>query len=125
MEKFIVRSLLGISFLESFPQSPPPSENLSYKPLYCVLHVDTILFFQTFVYGNLFSYDIKKRDWREIKSPGAPPPRCAHQTVSVPLGGGQLWIFGGEYMSPSQSQFYHYKDLWVYHMKTKRWEKIM
>ncbi len=24
-------------------------------------------------------------------------------------GGGQLWIFGGEYTSPSESQFYHHK----------------
>lgn len=37
---------------------------------------------------------------------------------------GQLWLFGGEYASPSQSQFYHYRDLWVYHMKDKKWDKI-
>ena len=39
-------------------------------------------------------------------------------------GGGQLWIFGGEFASPSQSQFYHYKELWVFHLKDKRWENI-
>lgn len=37
---------------------------------------------------------------------------------------GQLWIFGGEFSSPTQSQFYHYRDLWVYHLSSKQWEKI-
>lgn len=39
-------------------------------------------------------------------------------------GGGQLWVFGGEFTSQSQSQFHHFKDLWVFHFKTKKWEKI-
>lgn len=38
--------------------------------------------------------------------------------------GGQMWIFGGEFASPTKSQFYHYKDLWVYHFAEKRWEQI-
>lgn len=40
-------------------------------------------------------------------------------------GGGQLWIFGGEFASQSESQFYHYRDLWVYHFTTKKWEKVV
>ena len=36
---------------------------------------------------------------------------------------GELWMFGGEYTSPSQSQFYHYNDLHVLHLATLRWEK--
>jgi Kelch motif len=40
-------------------------------------------------------------------------------------GGGQLWLFGGEYASPSESQFYHYRDLWLFHFGSKRWEKIV
>jgi len=39
--------------------------------------------------------------------------------------GGQLWIFGGEFASPSQSQFYHYKDLWLLNLKDSVWQKIM
>ena len=46
------------------------------------------------------------------------------QAVALKQGGGQLWVFGGEFASPSQSQFYHYRDLWVYHIRDKRWEKI-
>ena len=39
-------------------------------------------------------------------------------------GGGQLWVFGGEFTSPTESQFYHYKDLWCFHFSSKRWEKM-
>ncbi|XP_021917944.1 kelch domain-containing protein 4 isoform X2 [Zootermopsis nevadensis] len=59
-----------------------------------------------------------------MKAPGGPPPRCSHQTVALSAGKGQLWVFGGEYASPTQSQFYHYNDLWVYHVSMKKWEKI-
>ncbi|KAH0821610.1 hypothetical protein GEV33_001181 [Tenebrio molitor] len=44
--------------------------------------------------------------------------------VATSSNKGQLWLFGGEFASPSQAQFYHYRDLWVYHMATKQWEKI-
>lgn len=79
---------------------------------------------KTYVYGDLVIYNLKKKTWLRIQSPGAAPPRCAHQAVLTAGEGGQLWIFGGEYASPSQSQFYHYKDLWVFYLKTKKWEKI-
>uniref|UniRef100_A0A673K2Z8 Kelch domain-containing protein 4-like n=1 Tax=Sinocyclocheilus rhinocerous TaxID=307959 RepID=A0A673K2Z8_9TELE len=44
--------------------------------------------------------------------------------VVVPQGGGQVWIFGGEFASPDGEQFYHYKDLWVLHLGTRTWEQI-
>uniref|UniRef100_A0A671SPX6 Kelch domain-containing protein 4-like n=1 Tax=Sinocyclocheilus anshuiensis TaxID=1608454 RepID=A0A671SPX6_9TELE len=50
--------------------------------------------------------------------------RCAQQAVVVPQGGGQMWIFGGEFASPDGEQFYHYKDLWVLHLGTRTWEQI-
>ncbi|XP_014340057.1 kelch domain-containing protein 4 isoform X2 [Latimeria chalumnae] len=46
------------------------------------------------------------------------------KAVVVPQGGGQLWVFGGEFASPNGEQFYHYKDLWVLHLATKTWEQI-
>lgn len=79
---------------------------------------------KTLVYNDLFIYNIKKNEWILVKSPNAPPPRSAHQALILPRGGGELWIFGGEFTSPSQSQFYHYKDLWVFRTSTRRWEKI-
>ncbi len=46
------------------------------------------------------------------------------QAVALAQFGGQLWIFGGEFASPTQSQFYHYKDLWVFHLRERKWEKV-
>ncbi|XP_029664882.1 kelch domain-containing protein 4 [Formica exsecta] len=80
---------------------------------------------QTIVYSDMFSYNINKREWTLIKAPGAPPPRCGHQTVATTANGtGELWVFGGEFTSPSESQFYHYRDLWVFRFAEKKWEKI-
>ncbi|XP_048515563.1 kelch domain-containing protein 4 isoform X2 [Athalia rosae] len=78
----------------------------------------------TVVYGDMFFYNISKDEWSIVKAPGGPPPRCGHQAVTVPSNKGELWVFGGEFSSPSQSQFYHYRDLWVYHFGDKKWEKI-
>lgn len=44
--------------------------------------------------------------------------------IATSANKGELWIFGGEFASPTQTQFYHYRDLWVYHIAKKQWEKI-
>ncbi|XP_012215600.1 kelch domain-containing protein 4 [Linepithema humile] len=80
---------------------------------------------QTLVYGDMFFYNINKREWTLLKAPGAPPPRCGHQAVATMANqSGEFWIFGGEFTSPSESQFYHYRDLWVFRFADKKWEKI-
>ncbi|KOC61526.1 Kelch domain-containing protein 4 [Habropoda laboriosa] len=79
----------------------------------------------TFVYGDMFTYNINKNEWMIIKAPSAPPPRCGHQAIITTTNKGELWVFGGEFSSPSESQFYHYKDLWVYRFAEKKWEKIL
>ncbi|XP_003396468.1 kelch domain-containing protein 4 isoform X1 [Bombus terrestris] len=79
----------------------------------------------TFVYGDMFIYNINKNEWTIIKAPGAPPPRCGHQAVTTSANKGELWVFGGEFSSPSESQFYHYRDLWVYRFGEKKWEKVL
>ncbi|KAJ8247453.1 hypothetical protein GJAV_G00246560 [Gymnothorax javanicus] len=79
---------------------------------------------KTYLYNDLFFYNIKKNTWVKSDIPNPPPPRCAHQAVVVPQGGGQLWMFGGEFASPDGEQFYHYKDLWVLHLGTLTWEQI-
>ena len=76
-----------------------------------------------FVYNDIYFYNIPWNEWVRVKAPGGLPPRCSHQAASLSSGKGQLWVFGGEYASPTQSQFYHYRDLWVFHMSTKKWEK--
>ncbi|XP_044125852.1 kelch domain-containing protein 4 isoform X2 [Bufo gargarizans] len=79
---------------------------------------------ETFLYNELYVYNIKKNGWSKVDIPNPPPRRCAHQAAAVPQAGGQLWVFGGEFASPDGDQFYHYKDLWVLHLNTKTWEQI-
>lgn len=80
---------------------------------------------KTKMFSDLLIYNTKRNSWTEVCSPAGPPPRASHQAALVTRAGGQLWIFGGEYTSPSESQFYHHKDLWCYHFSSKRWEKVV
>uniref|UniRef100_A0A8D8X188 Kelch domain-containing protein 4 n=1 Tax=Cacopsylla melanoneura TaxID=428564 RepID=A0A8D8X188_9HEMI len=80
---------------------------------------------KTKMFNDLFFYNIAKNEWRLISAPGAPPPRCSHQMVPLSADKGQLWLFGGEFSSASESQFHHYKDLWVFRMAEKKWEKVV
>ncbi|XP_011499682.1 PREDICTED: kelch domain-containing protein 4 [Ceratosolen solmsi marchali] len=80
---------------------------------------------KTVVYGDLFFYNINKNEWTVVKAPYAPPPRCSHQAIGTQSNNGEIWIFGGEFSSPSESQFYHYRDLWKFHIGEKKWEKIL
>lgn len=59
-----------------------------------------------------------------LKIPFGPPPRTSHQAVIIPSNKGELWIFGGEFTTKSESQFYHYRDLWVLQLDTKQWTQI-
>ncbi|XP_054476239.1 kelch domain-containing protein 4 [Anoplopoma fimbria] len=109
------------------PPSPRLSASLSPHP-----EKDELILFggeffngkKTYLYNDLFFYNIKKNSWVKSDIPNPPPPRCSHQAVVVPQGGGQLWVFGGEFASPNGEQFYHYKDLWVLHLATHTWENI-
>ncbi|XP_016047205.1 kelch domain-containing protein 4 [Erinaceus europaeus] len=109
------------------PPSPRLNASLSAHP-----EKDELILFggeyfngqKTFLYNELYIYNIRKDTWTKVEIPNPPPRRCAHQAVVVPQGGGQLWIFGGEFASPDGEQFYHYKDLWVLHLATKTWEQV-
>ena len=56
---------------------------------------------KTRVYGDLFRFDTLKRRWAHVRSPGAPPPRSAHQAVAYKSF---LFVFGGEFTSPNQAR---------------------
>ncbi|XP_072554489.1 kelch domain-containing protein 4 isoform X1 [Paramormyrops kingsleyae] len=110
---------------------PPPSPRLN-ASLSAHPEKDELILFggefyngkKTFLYNDLFFYNIKKNTWVKSDIPNPPPRRCAHQAVVVPQAGGQLWVFGGEFASPDGEQFYHYKDLWVLHLNTHVWEQV-
>lgn len=109
--------------------APPPRCNGS---LVAIPDRDEIILFggeyytgnKMYVYNDLFVYNTRKEEWKKITIPNAPPPRSAHQAVVVSIQGGQMWIFGGEFSSHSQAQFYHYKEMWVLHLREKKWEQI-
>ncbi|CAN6449208.1 unnamed protein product [Victoria cruziana] len=77
---------------------------------------------KTFVYGDLYRYNIEKQEWKLISSPNSPPPRSAHQAIAWK---DHLYIFGGEFTSPNQERFHHYKDFWMLDLKTNQWEQIL
>lgn len=77
------------------------------------------------MYNNLYFYKIATNEWTEVIAPGAPPPRTSHQAVATPANKGELWIFGGEFTTKSESQFHHFKDLWVFELESKKWTKVM
>ncbi|XP_034282484.1 kelch domain-containing protein 4 isoform X1 [Pantherophis guttatus] len=109
------------------PPSPRLNASLSAHP-----EKDELILFggeyfngqKTLLYNELFVYNIRKDSWAKIDIPSPPPRRCAHQAVVVAQGGGQLWLFGGEFASPDGEQFYHYKDLWVLHLASRTWEQV-
>ncbi|KAJ0709258.1 putative kelch-type beta propeller [Helianthus annuus] len=76
---------------------------------------------KTYVYGDLYRYDVNKGDWKLVSSPNSPPPRSAHQAVAWK---NYLYIFGGEFTSPNQERFHHYKDFWMLDLKTNQWEQL-
>lgn len=76
---------------------------------------------KTFVYGDLYRYDVDKTEWKLVSSPNSPPPRSAHQAVAWK---NYIYIFGGEFTSPNQERFHHYKDFWMLDLKTNQWEQL-
>ncbi|KAE8707468.1 kelch domain-containing protein 4-like isoform X2 [Hibiscus syriacus] len=76
---------------------------------------------KTFVYGDLYRFDVEKMEWKLVSSPNSPPPRSAHQAVAWK---NYLYIFGGEFTSPNQERFHHYKDFWMLDLKTNQWEQL-
>ncbi|XP_078433085.1 galactose oxidase/kelch repeat superfamily protein [Wolffia australiana] len=77
---------------------------------------------KTFVYGDLYRYDVDKNEWKSISSPNSPPPRSAHQAVAWK---DHMYIYGGEFTSPNQERFHHYKDFWRLDLKSNQWEQLV
>lgn len=79
---------------------------------------------KTEVYGEFYTYNTVKSEWKQIVASPAPTPRSGHQLIATAQNGGELYLFGGEYASPSQLQFLHFRDTWRYQLATKKWEKL-
>ncbi|CAA6659587.1 unnamed protein product [Spirodela intermedia] len=73
---------------------------------------------KTFVYGDLYRYDIDKNEWKLISSPNSP-----HLEVHTRQLLGR--IICGEFTSPNQERFHHYKDFWRLDLKSNQWEQLL
>ncbi|CAD6263288.1 unnamed protein product [Miscanthus lutarioriparius] len=96
--------------------APSPRSN-------CSLTINPLKETELILYGGEFYNGSKrKNEWKLVSSPNSPPPRSAHQTVAWK---NNIYMFGGEFTSPNQERFHHYKDFWTLDLKTNQWEQIL
>lgn len=76
---------------------------------------------RTYVYGELYRFRADKRVWSRIESPNSPPPRSGHAAA---VWRNSLYVFGGEFTSPKQERFHHYKDLWRLDLASNEWTQL-
>ncbi|KZT33385.1 hypothetical protein SISSUDRAFT_1072364 [Sistotremastrum suecicum HHB10207 ss-3] len=79
---------------------------------------------KAYFYNDVYRYTPEKNEWRKYSSPECPGPRSAHAVVASPQSGGLLFLFGGEFSSPSQTSFHHYRDFWSFSIATHEWTRI-
>ena len=73
------------------------------------------------MYGDLYRYEVDKKRWTKIIAPKGPSPRSGHQTMCY---GSYLYVFGGEFTSPNQERFLHYRDAWRFDLENNAWEQM-
>lgn len=74
-------------------------------------------------FNDLFIYQIKQGEWRQVTSPNSPLPRSGHAwCYGGNLGG--IYLFGGEFSSPKQGTFHHYNDFWHLDTDSREWSRI-
>lgn len=76
---------------------------------------------RTSFFSDTYTYAPAKGVWSLYTSPTRPPPRSAAAAASYR---GHLYLFGGEFASPSGGQFHHFKDLWRLDGATMSWERL-
>ena len=112
------------------PTTPSPRSNASLSPHpskpFLVLFGGEFFNGQTTsVYNDLFLLHLPSEQWRRVSSPSPPAPRSAHQAVAVTRGDDtSLYLFGGEFQSPSASQFHHFSHLYSLSLDTHTWTLI-
>lgn len=75
----------------------------------------------TEAYNDLFFYHTKRNTWAKLSTSVNPPPRSSSQGVIYKEF---MIIFGGEFVSQSQSQFLHFRDVWRFDAKRSEWTEL-
>ena len=119
------KQLTTVTVSPPLAQPPSPRSNCTWLPhptkpllvLYGGEHYDGRT---THVYNNLYLFDTRKCEWKEVSCPSQPVARSAHQAVVMLRGEGEplMYAFGGEYQSPSATQFYHFNQLYTLSLDT-------
>jgi N-acetylneuraminic acid mutarotase len=72
------------------------------------------------MFSDIYLYYPAKDSWTRVDSPG-PHPRSA---CAGALHKGCLYMFGGEFTSPNQAKFRHFRDLWRLDLSTYAWDEL-
>jgi hypothetical protein len=75
----------------------------------------------TVAYNDLFLYNTVKQRWTHVEAPVNPSPRSSAQGVVYKQF---LIVHGGEFVSQTQSQFLHFKDVWRFDFRTMQWDEL-
>ncbi|KAF8055334.1 KLHDC4 [Scenedesmus sp. PABB004] len=111
--------------------APPPSArvNASFVPYVTPRGSEIILFGgewsdhvrgKVYVYKDLYRFNPDKQRWTQVLSKG-PTPRCAHQAF---VHRSSMYVWGGEFSSPNQERFMHFRDLWRLDLATNEWDQL-
>lgn len=72
-------------------------------------------------FNDLLVYNLQKKQWRQIKSPLGPSPRSSCQLFAYKH---YIYVHGGEFVSPTQSQYLHFRDCFRFDTNTCVWEAL-
>ncbi|AIN96885.1 hypothetical protein LPMP_160090 [Leishmania panamensis] len=76
---------------------------------------------KTEAYNDTYFFNAKRNTWARLSSAVKPPPRSSSQGVIYKQ---YLILFGGEFVSQSQSQYLHFKDVWRFDSRCSEWEEL-
>lgn len=74
-------------------------------------------------FDDTLLYDITTRIWTCLNLSLHPPPRSAHQAVSL-SNNRSILMFGGEFGSSKETKFLHYGDTWLFDGKDYTWRAL-
>lgn len=75
----------------------------------------------TEAYNDLYFYHTKRNSWAKLSAAVKPAPRSSSQGFAYKH---YLIIFGGEFVSQTQSQYLHFKDVWRFNSRSSEWEEL-
>lgn len=73
------------------------------------------------MFNSLYRFNIEKCLWSQCTGGISPEPRSGCQIVQISE---VSYMFGGEFVSPNESTFFHYKDFWMFDLHSSAWSQI-